>query len=153
MLARNVFASLVGVCALMCAGCSHSPKPAESSVAAPAADPAPKPPRHAGQLKGTVTYRERVALPLNAVIEVRILDISKADGPAGVIAETRVPSDGHQVPIHWELRYDPAKLKADRKYSLVGRITVDGILYYAADFEVPGNPDDAMELMLVATTK
>src|SRR4029434_1841710 len=40
-----------------------------------------------GQVKGTATYRERMALPPNAIFEATLEDVSKADAPAEVIGQ------------------------------------------------------------------
>ena len=39
---------------------------------------------------GTVAYRERMALPSDAVVEVRLSDVSRQDVAAPLIAETTV---------------------------------------------------------------
>ena len=43
---------------------------------------------------GTVDYRERMALPPDAVVEVRLSDVSRQDVAAPVIAETTVLPEG-----------------------------------------------------------
>jgi putative lipoprotein len=58
---------------------------------------------------GTVAYRERMALPTDAVVEVRLSHVSRQDVAAPVVAETTVRPAGRQVPIPFELRYDPGQ--------------------------------------------
>ena len=58
-------------------------------------------------LTGTVTYRERIALPPNARVEVRLEDVWQADAPADEIASQTIAANGKQVPIPFELRYLP----------------------------------------------
>jgi putative lipoprotein len=41
-------------------------------------------------LKGEVVYRERIALPPNAVLSVQLADVSLADAPAAIIGEQKV---------------------------------------------------------------
>ena len=41
-------------------------------------------------LRGSVSYVERIALPPDAILEVRLIDVSLADAPATTIAVTRV---------------------------------------------------------------
>src|SRR5262245_51239697 len=41
-------------------------------------------------LSGHVTYRERMVLPPSAMIEVRLVDVSRADGKAITIAATSI---------------------------------------------------------------
>jgi putative lipoprotein len=90
---------------------------------APAAMAEPK------TLSGTVTYRERIALPPGAVIEVRLVDVSRADAPSTTIAETSVKSTG-QVPVAYRLQYDDAQIRPGRSYALQARITVDDRLWF-----------------------
>lgn len=47
---------------------------------------------------GSVAYRERIALPPDAVLEVRLSDVLRQDVAAPVIAETTVVPAGRQVP-------------------------------------------------------
>ena len=58
-------------------------------------------------LTGTVTYRERIALPPGAVVEVSLLDVSLADAPSRTIARTRITAR-RQVPIPYRLRFNDA---------------------------------------------
>jgi len=71
-------------------------------------------------LRGTVSYRERIALPPKAVVEVKLLDVSRADAPARVIAETRV--SGRRIPAHWTLRFDSRGVQSRHSYALQARI-------------------------------
>jgi putative lipoprotein len=72
-------------------------------------------------LRGTVRYRERIALPRGAILEVRLLDVSLADAPARTIAETRVPA--RRNPMRYTLRFDSAAIEPRRTYALQARIT------------------------------
>ncbi len=71
-------------------------------------------------LRGTVAYRERIALPPKAIVEVKLLDVSRADAPAHVIAETRV--SGRRIPAHWTLRFDSREIQPRHSYALQARI-------------------------------
>ncbi|MDX3810382.1 YbaY family lipoprotein [Bosea thiooxidans] len=71
-------------------------------------------------LRGTVSYRERMALPPGAVVEVKLLDVSLADAPARSIAETRVY--GRRIPARWILRFDSRQIEPGRSYALQARI-------------------------------
>jgi uncharacterized lipoprotein YbaY len=46
-------------------------------------------------IKGTATYRERIALPPGALFEAAIEDVSRADAPASTLATTRIMSPGN----------------------------------------------------------
>lgn len=73
-------------------------------------------------LRGTVSYRERIALPPTAVVEVKLLDVSLADAPARTIAETRVPVGSRSV-VRYSLRFDRSRILSRRSYALQARIT------------------------------
>jgi len=75
-----------------------------------------------GLLLGRVTYRERVALPLNAVVELRLEDITQADAPASVLATHALATESRQVPIPFEMRYPPRLIDARHLYGLRAEI-------------------------------
>jgi len=79
-----------------------------------------------GRVTGTVTYLQRIALSPNAVVEVKLLDVSRADAPAVTIAEQVIRPAGRQVPIAFELRYDPRRIEERRRYVIQARILVGG---------------------------
>jgi putative lipoprotein len=83
-------------------------------------------------VSGTAAYRERIALPPGAVLEVELRDISRADAPAPLIAATRVETAG-QVPIPFVLRYDPARLDPRGRYAVLARLLVDGVVGWRTD--------------------
>ena len=62
-----------------------------------------------GAIKGTATYRERIALPPDAVLEATLEDVSKADAPAEVIGRARVENPGNP-PIRFEIPYDTSRI-------------------------------------------
>lgn len=84
---------------------------------------------------GTATYRERMALPPEAVFEATLEDVSRADAPASVVASARVTAP--RVPIAFTIVYDPARIEAHRRYVVRGRITLDGRLLFTSDTAHP----------------
>lgn len=80
-------------------------------------------------LRGSVSYRERLALPPDSILEVRLLDVSLADAPSTTIAVTRVKTR-HRMPIPYRLRFDDKRIKPGRSYALQARITVNGRLWF-----------------------
>jgi len=92
--------------------------------------PPPNASAAASAVSGTVAYRERVAMPENALLTVQLQDVSRADAPAEVVAEQKVAFAGRQVPLPFELPYDPSKLDPKHTYSISARITVDGQLRF-----------------------
>lgn len=107
-----------------------------------------------GTLTGTITYRERMALPEGATATVEVRDISRADTTAPVLATTTITPTGNQVPLHWLMRFDPAKVTPDASYSVSARINDKaGKLLWVSDTVEPaltrGAPADFIDVDLV----
>jgi putative lipoprotein len=105
-----------------------------------------------GVLKGSVAYRERMALPPDATVEVKLIEVSVQDVAAPVIATTILEPAGRQVPLPFELHYDPSKIDANKMYSVRATIRSASQLLFTTDTVLPvitrGNPTQA-DLMLV----
>jgi putative lipoprotein len=82
-------------------------------------------------LAGSVIYRQRSALPPDALVRVTLEDVSRADAPAAPLAETTVETAGGQVPVSFEVAYDPASIDGHRRYTLRARIESGGRLLFA----------------------
>lgn len=82
---------------------------------------------------GTIAYRERIALPDNAVVTVTLQDISLADAPAIVLAKQSFETEGAQVPFDFELSYDRNEIVDNHRYSVSARIEVNGKLRFITD--------------------
>ncbi len=74
---------------------------------------------------GTITYRERIALPPGAVIQVKLLDVSRQDVAAVEIASQTITTTGEQVPIAFALIYDPAQIQEQSTYVVRAEIYLD----------------------------
>jgi putative lipoprotein len=82
-------------------------------------------------LSGRVFYRERIALPPDALLEVRLVDVTPADAAAArSLAVTRVKTR-HQMPIPYRLLFDDARIQLGHSYALQARITVKSKLLFA----------------------
>jgi len=102
---------------------------------------------------GTVTYRERIALPpQGVVVTVKVEDISRADAPAVTIGEQIIENPAHQVPIPFEIEYNPDDIDERYTYSMRVRIEVDGKLWFTntTSYRVitGGYPTSNVEVML-----
>ena len=103
---------------------------------------------------GTVTYSEQIGLTPGATLIVQIRDTSYADASAELIAE-QVISDPGQIPIKFEVDYDPDDINSRNTYSVSARIEEsDGRLVFindtAYDVITRGNPKKVnMVLVLV----
>jgi putative lipoprotein len=100
-------------------------------------------------ISGEVFYRERIALPPNAVLTVRLSDVSLADAPEAVIAEQKIDPAG-QVPIKFEIKLDPAVVRPNVNYALQARIAVDNGLWFINDERYTVDPlkPEPVQLML-----
>ena len=85
---------------------------------------------------GTATYRERMALPPGAVLEVTLEDVSRGDAPGETIASTRIESPG-MPPISFRLAYDQRRIVSSRRYGVRARITAADALLFITDTVVP----------------
>jgi putative lipoprotein len=104
-----------------------------------------RPPRPTAELAGTITYRERMALPASARVEIQLLDVTDAGEPSPPLVAERLLDAPGQVPIAFSLGYDPAAIDANHTYSLRVRVRVGDELWFASPFDLRvltgGNPD------------
>jgi uncharacterized lipoprotein YbaY/heat shock protein HslJ len=118
--------ALCGSLAVFAGGCMSNTAPAEASVT------------------GTATFRERLALPPNAVFEATLEDVSRADATAEVLGSTRVESPGNP-PYRFAISYDPSRIDPAHRYAVRARITLDGELMFTSDTQhgvlTQGQPD------------
>ena len=98
-----------------------SRRPVVGILAAGLLIPAGQVAAEARTISGKVVYRERMMLPPGAVVEVKLVDISRADAPARTISETRI-TDAKASPIPYTLRFDSAQIEPRRTYALQARI-------------------------------
>ncbi len=90
------------------------------------------------QVTGTVAYRERMALPSDAVINIQLLDTSVADVAAQTVAEALINAEGRQVPVPFTLSYDPAQIDPAHRYSVRATIrSGDGMLMFSSTQAYP----------------
>jgi len=128
------------ICSLTLIGCSNNPEP--DVLIIPVME----------SVTGSITYRQRIALTPEAIVNVQLLDISKADAPAIIIAEQTLSTPG-QVPIAFELMYNPDIIKSGMTYSVSAKIFERGELRFISDTVNPVLTNDngnTAELVLVA---
>lgn len=100
---------------------------------------------------GTITYRERIALPPDAMITVRLVDVSRADAPALLLGEQIFEAQGRQPPFAFEIPYDPASINPGLSYAVQARIEIGGALRFISDRHYPvltRGATDKVELVL-----
>lgn len=106
----------------------------------------------AGTLQGAAMYRERIALPPDAVFEVELQDVSKADAPAVVLGRGRLAPAG-QPPFRFEITYDDAAVQAGHRYTVRASVRQQERLLFTTDSHYPVLEDDRnvpLNLLLVS---
>lgn len=74
---------------------------------------------------GELTYRQRIALPPQAVAFVEIRATGDAD-TAQAVAQSSIDPGGRQVPVAFSIELPRAHLESGTSYQLTGGILVDG---------------------------
>ncbi len=91
-----------------------------------------------GIITGSVLYRQRIALPPDARLAVELRDTALADAPAPLLARADIRPRGNQVPLHFRLDHDPAKVAPHARLALSARITdAAGRLLWISDTFTP----------------
>jgi putative lipoprotein len=105
-----------------------------------------KPTAGTGILSGTVAYRQRIALPPQAVIELQLRELPAGDARESttLVANEKITMGDRQVPVPFTLRYDPGKINANRVYDVKARIIVGEQVRFSSGQVYPvltqGNP-------------
>lgn len=102
---------------------------------------------------GSVTKLDRRALPPDAVVEVQLQDTSRQDVAAEVLSTFTIFLEGGQLPVDYELTYDPAAIQANHTYTVRARITDgSGSLLYTSTTVIPvitnGAPTENVEILV-----
>ena len=116
-----------------CAGASSAPPTGPSSAA----------------VTGRVVWRERIMLPPQTKVIVRLQDVSLADAPAKVISEAVIPAQ--TPPVAFSLGYDPAQIPPTARIAVSARVEVDGQLRFINDTHIAvinGGPTKDVEVLV-----
>jgi uncharacterized lipoprotein YbaY/heat shock protein HslJ/uncharacterized lipoprotein NlpE involved in copper resistance len=89
-----------------------------------------------GTVSGTATYRERIALPPGAVLEVSLHDVSRADAPAKELGSVRIENLGNP-PFEFEIPYPPEAIDDRHSYAVRATIRAGGKLLFTTDTSYP----------------
>jgi len=135
---------LIAACAAP--GTPPAPPAKNAPSSAPAGPIAPL-----AKVTGNLISREPLALSTDAVVTVQLTDISRQDVAAVVLAEQIITKPG-QLPIPFELDYDPDSIDLKHRYAVQARIEEGGKLRYRNDTVhfvlTHGNPN-TVELAIV----
>ncbi|MDC8773130.1 YbaY family lipoprotein [Roseateles albus] len=108
------------------------------------------------EVQGRASYRERIALPPQAVFTVRIEDVSLADAPAKLMAELSRPLGRSQAALDFKLTVPKAQVDPRHRYALRATIHVDGQLRFTSIQHYPvlnAAPAQPLELQLQAVAR
>lgn len=95
-------------------------------------------------LSGQVTYRERIALPDTATLEIQLLDQTLPSLPPRL--DVRAPIGPGQVPLSFSLGFEDSMILPSHSYALVATIAVpEGVMFrnvepYALNPLAPAQP-------------
>jgi uncharacterized lipoprotein YbaY len=88
------------------------------------------------RITGSATYRERAALTPAAVFEATLEEESRTETPGKVIAKALRENPG-QVPIEFEIAYDPRRIDPRRQYVVRARIVEHGRVRFTGEEAYP----------------
>jgi len=71
-----------------------------------------------------------MALPSDAAIDVRLEDVTLADAPSKLVSENIFALGDKQVPVPFQLPYNPAEIQPSHRYALRASIAVNGDLLF-----------------------
>lgn len=84
-------------------------------------------------IRGSVTYLQRIALPPDASVQVRLVELA-ADGTAAeTIAETEFDPGTRQVPIDFELGYAQSSIERNANYGMEAEILSAGEVFFRTE--------------------
>lgn len=99
---------------------------------------------------GTVSYRDRSALPENAVVTVVLADAALQDAPMRILSQVSFPAAGKQVPFSFALPYAQSQIMNGSRVIVTARIDLDGRLMYTSTrlYEVVTNGNNMVDVQL-----
>lgn len=127
-------ASLPIVAALLLAGCAGAPaSPGTTAAAITAPDVAAllRPVAPSLTIDGALSYRERVALPPDALVVVELREAAAFGGR--IVAERHFAAAGRQVPLPFVLDVARGRIVSDRDYVVRGGLVADSQPLWASD--------------------
>lgn len=96
-------------------------------------------------VSGTVSYRERIALPPDALVIVQLQEVSKEDAAPVAIGQQIIPTQRRQVPFSFEIVYNQQTINPQNTYTVQARIIVDNRVRFINTTSYPvitnGNPN------------
>jgi len=102
-------------------------------------------------VRGTVTYRARIAMPPQSTVEVTIQNISTEDTGTIIVGRQTI-SDPTQVPVTFDVMYDSGDINDSDTYALQAIIFRDEEIWMSNRETLPvitqGNPTSAVQVVV-----
>lgn len=108
-----------------------------------------KPRQQPLEFQGTVLYRERIALEPGATVEVELVDASRTDAPATVIARAERTLGAEQVPVPFDLAVERERLAPGGLYLFQARIRSGDRVLFTSSEHVRASTDRTSGIELV----
>jgi len=108
-------------------------------------------PAQAGTISGTASYRQRVALPPDAVFEAVLIDAALADAPARELGRVRLQPAG-QSPFRFSIPYRDSDVTPGGRYTVRATVRHGDRLLFTTDTFTPvltGGPSQPLNLVMV----
>ena len=100
-------------------------------------------------ISGTLSYRERMALPADAAIDVKLVEAPAPGGTAKTVAESVFAPGGKQVPIPFRLSYNASDINPANIYQVSATISVNGKLMFTSTTAYPVLTDGASDRIAI----
>ena len=100
------------------------------------------------EIQGEVWYKERIALPPEAVISIKVQDVSLMDAPAVVIAEFERSDVSTPTPFQFLINRD--QFEAGHTYTIGARISLNDKLMFISEqaYKVDLDSSEPMSVLL-----
>jgi putative lipoprotein len=111
--------------------------PVSTIAATPATSSKPSATSSFIDIVGSVSYRQRIALPPDAVLVVRVQDFPSANGQPRTLAEQRIELAGQQVPIPFQTTIDRDLIGKRPHVTVTARIERHGKTLFRSEQNYP----------------
>lgn len=81
------------------------------------------------KVSGTIAYRNRIYLPQNAIATIELREAYNVGSPGIAIGQQRI-DEIRQIPIPFEVEYDPGDVNPRKQYVVTATISADGRALY-----------------------
>ncbi|MBN4064409.1 YbaY family lipoprotein [Dehalococcoides mccartyi] len=134
----NIIAfTLVAALLMAFAACSNEIEPTPTTEpVVPTVEPTEVVEISQSSVVGTITYAQEVALNPDAVVTVKLLDVSRADAPSITLGEQIIENPG-QAPVSFKIDYNEDDIDSRFSYSVRAEIREDGRLLFTIASSYP----------------